>query len=363
RATPILAKDEIAGFLRYEVDEFGFWSLPEIHGRYYWKMESITERGDYTIAEFTNEHAAFYLLTQNQLKTAIASGGFLRPPYEGRYDMLCTAATDPYTSCGFRKVICISAVEDFLIHHLSDRYTGQYGVSFSTVKEQIQTQMNIVKGIHPASRLCHSDSRLLHGEWSKNYYEPPDEQVLGLVPENAKTILSIGCGWGALEAKLKERGAVVSAMPLDSITGAMSVRLGIDVVYGSFDECLGKLEGRTFDCLIMTNLLHLFPSPSQVVEKCSHFVRQGGTFVISGPNFGSARVVAKRILGRGDYRKLRMFEESGIHTIGPTVLKGYLENSGLSISSVRWLYGKSKSGVERKLGGLVAESWVLQARC
>ena len=361
-ATPHLAENEIAGFLRYEVDDSGSLSLPEVHGRYYWKPESVKQRGDYTIAEFSNEHAAFYLLTQDQLKKAIASGGFLRQPYEGRYDMLCTAATDPYTSCGFHKVICISAVEDFLIHHLSNRYTGQFGISLPSVKEQIQTQLDIASGIHPASKLCHSESRMMQGEWSKNYYELPNEELLALVPTNAKTILSIGCGWGATESKLMERGATITAMPLDSIIGVTAAHLGIDVVYGALDECFDQLEDRTFDCVIITGLLHLLPNPQLVVKQCAYLVCQGGSFVISGPNFGSARVLAKRLLSLRDYQKLRNFDESGINIVSPISLKGCLKNLGLNITAVRWLNGTSKSYVKRKIRSLIAESWVLQAR-
>ena len=100
-----LGQDEIAGYLRYELCQDGTVSLPDVHGTFYWKPQSVRRRGSYTVAEFTNEHAAFYVLTQAQLKRAIDSGGYLQGPYEGRYDMLCTAATDPYTSCGLRKVV------------------------------------------------------------------------------------------------------------------------------------------------------------------------------------------------------------------------------------------------------------------
>jgi len=81
RATAELAPAEIAGFLRYEVNESGTRSLPDAHGGYHWRPESVKRRGSYTIAEFTNEHAGFYILTQTQLKKAIQSGGFLRAPY------------------------------------------------------------------------------------------------------------------------------------------------------------------------------------------------------------------------------------------------------------------------------------------
>ena len=114
RLTPELAPDEIAGYLRYELDDTGQKWFPEMHGSFHWKPESAVRRGQHVVAEFSNEHAAFYILNRNQLKSAIASGGFLRGPREGWYDAPCTAATDPYTSCGFRKVIPITSLEDFL---------------------------------------------------------------------------------------------------------------------------------------------------------------------------------------------------------------------------------------------------------
>ncbi len=275
RATPHLALNEIAGFLRYEVDECGGMFFPEVHGSYYWKPESVHRRGEYTIAEFTNEHAAFYLMTQAQLKTAIASGGFVRGPYAGRYDMLCTAATDPYTRCGFRKVVCVSALEDFLIHHLSNRYAGKLGVSRRIFREQIEALMAIGKGTYPASSLLAGDHVSSGGECSKSYYEEPDEELLALVPRDAKRIVSVGCGWGASEARLKERGAYVTAAPMDSIIGAAAAREGIDVVHGTLEECLAKWDGQRFDCILMTNVLHLVPNPRQVVEACARLVRVG----------------------------------------------------------------------------------------
>src|SRR5271165_2697316 len=84
-ATAQLESDEIAGFLRYEVDRSAKWKVSEPWGPYHWKAESVKRRGAYVIAEFTNEHAGFYILTQAQLRKAIASGGFLRAPYSGRY--------------------------------------------------------------------------------------------------------------------------------------------------------------------------------------------------------------------------------------------------------------------------------------
>ena len=241
RVSPALSSDEIAGFLRYEVGRSGNLSLPDVHGTCHWKPETVRRRGPYTVAEFSNEHAAFYLLTQAQLRRAINSGGFLRAPYESCYDMLCAAATDAYTSCGFRKVICISTFEEFLIHHLSDRYAGQMGSPIADVHDQIQTLMNIADGLHPASSLVQFESKVLNRRWAKSFYEKPCHELLALVPTEAKRILSVGCGSGDMEVALKNRGAEVTALPLDSVIGMAAEKRGIEVVYGTFESVPGQL--------------------------------------------------------------------------------------------------------------------------
>lgn len=366
RATPQLSPDEIAGFLRYEVDKSGNRSLPEFHGPFHWKPDSIAGRGDYTVAEFTNEHAAFYLLTQDQLRKAIASGGFLRKPYDGRHDVLCTAATDPYLCCGFRKVICISALDDFLIHHLPNRYADKFGLSLEAVRDQVQTLDRIYRRVHPASALCETESRMPRRKWSKDYYEPPNEAFLKMVPGNAKNILSIGCGSGASETELQKRGAQITAVPLDSIAGAAAERRGIAVVYGTLGECLQSLDGRNFDCVLILDLLHLQPEPGRVLEQFSQLIRAGGTLVVCGPNFDRVPTFVRRTLRMNDYRKLRSFEQSGISVCGPKTLAPYIESAGLRTTAVRWLDDAASRGGSGKsnmwFGRLMAREWILQAR-
>jgi 2-polyprenyl-3-methyl-5-hydroxy-6-metoxy-1,4-benzoquinol methylase len=365
-ATPQLEQEEIAGFLRYEIDAAGARALPDVLGGCHWKAESVRRRGGYTIAEFTNEHAAFYLLTRSQLKRAIASGGFLREPYEGRYDMLCSAATDPYTSCGFRKVICVSALDEFLIHHMSNRYVGEVGLPLASFKEQVKTLGEILEGIHPASTLGNVEPKVLQRIWSKGYYEKPSRELLRAVPEEAKTILSVGCGWGAVEVELEQRGAQVTAVPLDSVIGAAAARRGLSVIYGTWGKCLRVLGERRFDSVLITRLLHLQPNPAQALEQYSRLVRKHGTLVLSGPNFERIPIWFKRFFGNGDYRRLHSFDVSGISVCGPRILARHLKEAGLRMTAVQWINhampGKRLAGAQLRLGRLTAQDWILQAR-
>jgi 2-polyprenyl-3-methyl-5-hydroxy-6-metoxy-1,4-benzoquinol methylase len=365
--SPALAENEIAGFLLYEVDRAGEKSLANFHGCWHWKPESVRQRGSYTVAEFTNEHSAFYLLTQTQLKKAIASGGFLREPYEGRHDMLCAAATDPYTGCGFRKVICISAIKEFLLHHLPNRYVGTVGLDWESFSKQIEILSCIHKGVHPASTLCEVETKMRRTRWFRDYYEPADDAVLRQVPETAKSVLSVGCSWGAAtEVKLKRRGTEVTALPLDSVIGAATARLGIEVVYGTLADGLKKIDGRRFDSVLVSNLVYLQPNPAQFLVRCSRCLQEAGTLVVCGPNFDHVRTLANRVFGAKDYRKLRSFDQSGISVCGPRRLASPLKRAGLRIMAVQWINHEPwqiKWIENRKhLGCLTARNWIIQAR-
>lgn len=365
RVTADLEPDEIAGHVRYELGQDGTVYLPDVHGPFHWRPESVRCRGGYTVAEFTNEHAGFYIMTQAQLRRAIASGKYLCDPYESRYSMLETAATDPYTYCGFRKVICISALEEFLIHHMPNRYIGVMGIPLTAVQEQIQTLMAIHHGVYQAARLCDVEPKVLQRNWSKSYYEEPNQEFLRMVPSGAATILSIGCGWGATEMMLKQRGAHVTALPLDSVIGASVARQGIEVICGTLAECLQSLSGRQFDCVLMSNFIHLLRDPWSILRECNKLVRNGGVFIISGYNFDFLPHLLKRRLGIGDYQRLGDFEQSGVSPQGIRSVKWELQRTGFRVESTRWFnpfVPKRLPYLRHWPGQLVKRNWSIRAR-
>lgn len=367
-ATAQLASDEIAGFLRYEVDGAGRRFVAEPWGHYHWKPESVRQRGSYTVAEFTNEHAGFYVLTREQLRRAITSGGFLRGPYRGRYNWPETAATDPYTNCGFHKVICISALDDFLVHHMPNRYADGLPVSLAAFKEQIQTLLDIQRGVRPAARLCAAEIQLqlYASDWQKSYYEKPCAELLKMIPMDARNILSIGSGWGATEVRLKQRGVEVTAVSLDSVIGAVAASQGIKVVEGTWNECLQTLDGIRFDCVYMTNWLHLQPDPMCVLEQCASLVDDGGTLVLGGPNFDRIPWFIRRNFGMGEFRKLQSYNQSGISICGPGTLAERLRRNGFQVAAAKWLRHAINyryfRGIQIPLGRFTAREWILKAR-
>ena len=142
------------------------------------------------------------------------------------------------------------------------------------------------------------------------------------------------------------------------------------MIYQNLHEGLNTLRGREFDCVLVTDLLHLQRDPRTVLEKCARLIAPGGALVIQSHNFNYLPVAIRRTLGLGEMRKLRNFSEGGVTAFGMSALKRWLATLGFHVSGERWFNRPhfnnapppNHFGIRKFLGRLMAEDWVLQAR-
>jgi 2-polyprenyl-3-methyl-5-hydroxy-6-metoxy-1,4-benzoquinol methylase len=331
-STQILPPEYIAGFIRYEVAPDGTNFYCTMHGHYHWDPKSLIRRGDYIFATYTNEHSACFILTKQQLKSAIASGGFLLPARKGRYDMLVTAATDPYTQCGKKKVICISHLHDFCLRHLPDIYLGKIGIKKEIADIEI-AKLKSLDDIEPLGPLCQTETALDDASWDKCYYESPQQEILSVIPSGSGRLLSVGCGWGATEQLLIEKGYEVHGIPIDPVIASTARNRGVRMLPPDVDLACKALSGQLFDYIIFPDVLHRFENPVGVLTRFLEFLGRDGALVVSTPNFHYAGVLKKWI--KGDIR-IRFFGNNSYNKIGlhiPTYRKvrKWLRVSGLKV--------------------------------
>jgi len=191
--TSILPENDIAGFIRFEIDSLGKKYYSTVHSHFHWIPDSVKLIDKYTFARYTNDHSGCHLLTRNQLKKVIDSGGYVVAPHTERYDLLETAATDPYTQCGLSKVICISHLQDFVCHHLPNIYIGKLGLENNEFHLQIDALLQNKGDQSYQESLFPVETTFKQAKWSKSYYEPCRDDIVAVVPNHAKDILSIGC--------------------------------------------------------------------------------------------------------------------------------------------------------------------------
>jgi 2-polyprenyl-3-methyl-5-hydroxy-6-metoxy-1,4-benzoquinol methylase len=327
--TEVLPEDELAGFMRSETANDGTKYFCDVHGPFHWDPASVRQRKDYTLAHFTNDHSACFALTRRQLQRAISSGRFLVGPHDGKYDLLEAAATDPYTQCGFKKLIPISHFDDFVIPHLPNKYIGKLGLKESAFHRQIETLLNIGKNSVAPYCLFETETKLAGAAYSKDYYEPVSLDVISAIPDGARSVLSIGCGWGATEACLAKRGLRVVAIPMDPVIAGMAEVEGVRIVQGDFRRARKKLEGERFDSLLMSNVLQFVKDPAETLSCFASLLKSDAVAVAVVPNFMRVTNVPKRILGTGHYKDLEGYEKTAVHPTSRPIIRKWFRDAGL----------------------------------
>jgi SAM-dependent methyltransferase len=342
KASDELGDDYLPGFIQYELHPDGKKNYPQFHGSYHWVPGSVTKAGDFIFAEFSNAHSACYILTQTQLRKALASGGFLMPPHSGRYDLLCCASTDPYLQCGFKRVICLSHLQGFELHHLPNKYLNIYGLHEHKFKLQTEALLEIQEQKRPAEKLLITEKRLDTLHWDKSYYELCRHDLLQFIPADSQNILSVGCGWGATEAHLREKGKNVVAIPLDSVIAKLVENTGVTVMPSDFERAFEELAEREFDAIILSEILQHLPHPIQILSRLRALLSQNGVLVGSVPNLSLSRIFLGRLRGKSKRYGQKFagltggFSETNLNLTDLATINGWLKSSGLYPVDVKY---------------------------
>jgi 2-polyprenyl-3-methyl-5-hydroxy-6-metoxy-1,4-benzoquinol methylase len=361
KATEQIGGKLLPGFVRFECYPNGKKNYPDVFGSHHWMPGSVTKSGEYVYAKFSNDHSACYILTQAQLKNAIGSGGFLVAPHSGRYDLICSAGNDPYTQCGFERVVCVSHLQMFELHHLSNVYLDRVGLNEDSFHLQIEALLEILNKKRSGDELFQTLKPLDTPWWDRDYYEPCRHDIIKLIPIDAKEILSVGCGWGATEFYLKSENRCVFAIPLDSVIGKVAESKGISVCLPNFEQAFESLGDKKFDVIILSEVIQHLSDPINILNKIVTLLKPGGVILGSVPNLNLIRRLFRRFFAKNRNTALlnSNFAEITLNMTSPSMVRSWLRASGLQQITIRYEnYGTLHplSGLAPHLPGLFAAS-------
>jgi 2-polyprenyl-3-methyl-5-hydroxy-6-metoxy-1,4-benzoquinol methylase len=137
-------------------------------------------------------------------------------------------------------------------------------------------------------------------------------------------------------------------------------------VYGDSSALYTKLAGRQFDCIVLSNLLHLIPEPETLLSSLAGLLSPHGTVIASVPNLARLSVLGRRISRNPLYRDLGRYSHSGLHLASFRRVRRWFALADLrvvkTVSSVpehpRWLYRLAG----RLMDGSLAEGFSVLAR-
>ncbi len=177
------------------------------------------------------------------------------------------------------------------------------------------------------------DPYILKGKYKKR---PFSATVFDKLTKSAR-LLDVGCGNGSFLNEIKSvTGCCVYGLDL-SKTAAKTARenYGLDIHTGTILDA--PFPNNHFDVITAWSFLEHVPNPSEVLLKILNLLKNGGSCIISTPNFRSVNS--------------KLFREKWYHLdcprhlyiYNPKTIARLLEKSGLSIQKIK--YNKGSKGV------------------
>ena len=357
-AAQALPVDLVPGFLRYEERPSGQRSYCSFHTIFRWDPTSVRTINGVDVARFTNAHSAMYVLTRAQLRRAIESGSYLVPPHHGIYSQMVSAATDVYTRCGLTRVICLSAIQDFMVHHLPNIYLDRLGIDPQAFELQLQALRDVRDGRLGTATLLDGTSDLpVRGLQRQVWSSRPFAALRDAVAGTTGPVLSVGATTGELERTLFPTAHEIVAVPVDEVLGTLCRHAGIRTASPDLDVALHELEAERFEVILLVDLLKHIPNPPALLGLLRHLLRPGGRIVATVPNLRRERLAgAMGRPDRVDVPRVGGFAALGVHHTDGSVLRSWMNAAGCDVVSER--YGSDVDPDRRARAPMALQRWL-----
>lgn len=169
-------------------------------------------------------------------------------------------------------------------------------------------------------------------------YDNPRDEVIRLIPREARRILDVGCSTGAMGALLEERGRRVTGIEVDPGLAERARPRLHRVIEADVEALAGtgsRMDG-SYDCVVLADVLEHLRNPWSVTRWAAAQLAVGGSMVISVPNIRHVRLISDVVLRQyWPYEEIGIFDRTHLRFFARRNLPQLLEGTGLSIQELR----------------------------
>lgn len=164
------------------------------------------------------------------------------------------------------------------------------------------------------------------------YFDHPRPEVAALVPAEARNVVDVGCGGGALGASLKRARpgiAVRGVEPTDRAAGRARKLLD-DVMVGRAEDEPPASWPRP-DCVIFADVLEHLVDPWAALRCWHERLAPGGHLVVSLPNVQHASILDGLVRGEFNYEDAGILDRTHLRFFTAKSARELLEGAGFEI--------------------------------
>ena len=167
--------------------------------------------------------------------------------------------------------------------------------------------------------------------------------ILSLIPQDAKKILDVGCSIGTLGEQIKQKIKSVEVMgiELDDQMAQIAQKKIDKVVIGNVEEIDFKdhFSSNYFDCIIFADILEHLKNPWKVLKNISSFLNNGGVVIASIPNVRHyTTIISLAIKGYWPYRERGIHDKTHLRFFTLKNIKEMFQDAELKIVTIERNY-------------------------
>ncbi|MBN2765257.1 MAG: class I SAM-dependent methyltransferase [Paludibacteraceae bacterium] len=134
------------------------------------------------------------------------------------------------------------------------------------------------------------------------YFKNQRTEMLRYIPNEAITILEVGCGEGSFCNLLKRNDREIWGIEINSIAAVNAAKECNKILVGDFDDLYPQLPKNYFDLVIFNDVLEHLYNPWETIRKVKSILKPNGLLISSIPNFRYVGNLITEILIEKDFR-------------------------------------------------------------
>ncbi len=174
-----------------------------------------------------------------------------------------------------------------------------------------------------------------------DYYEQFRSDVIAVVPETARCVLSVGCAAGRTEAELVKQGIKVVGIEINHEAATQARQRGLTILEGDASEIDVGVADEFYDCIIYADILEHLPHPVAVLKRHVKYLKPNGIVYVSVPNFRNYAVFWQLFVrGHIRYKDAGILDCTHLRITTRKMVIQWFKEVGLKLESCQYGIGR-----------------------